>query len=116
MNPVKMQAISRLRLPKAVKDLGSFLDMLNHYRRFWAKAAHHQLIHSAYLSRLKIENSRSIAWSPRAILAFEDIKQVLMEATVPAFRQQDASPAVLFDASDMPVLTCTKRGTKSGSR
>ncbi|CAD7083758.1 unnamed protein product [Hermetia illucens] len=102
-DPDKVQAITSFPRPKTVRELRRFLGMLNFYRRFLPKAAHHQSVLNAYLSGPKTKDTREIVWSEEAVRAFNKSRQQLADATLLAFPQQDAPLAVFVDASDIAV-------------
>lgn len=94
-DPGKVQALATVLLPKVVKDVRSSLGMVNFYRRFFPKPLTTRLYLTS--SSLVLSPSREVVQPPGAVQGFETTKQQLVDATLLAFRQQDAFRAVFAD-------------------
>ena len=73
----RVSAIREMKPPKTIKDLQSFLGMLNYYRRFIQHAAHHLFP----LYNLLKGKPKSLQWTPECQKAFENSKNALAAAT-----------------------------------
>ena len=91
----RVAAIREMKPPKTVKDLQSYLGMLNYYRRFIKHAAHH--LYPLY--NLLKGKPKSIQWTPECQQAFENSKDALAAATLLHHPIPGAPLALTTDAS-----------------
>ena len=91
----RVAAIREMKPPKTVKDLQSYLGMLNYYRRFIKHAAHHL----SPLYNLLKGKPKSLQWSPECQKAFDDSKDALAAATLLHHPIPGAPLALTTDAS-----------------
>ncbi|CAK1599381.1 unnamed protein product [Parnassius mnemosyne] len=70
----KVETIRQYPVPKKVKELRSFLGMLNFYRRFVSNAAQLQAPLNDVFSGSKIKESHPIVMTPQLLRAFEDCR------------------------------------------
>jgi len=115
IDPEKAKSISEMPAPKSLKQLRSFLGIINFYRKFIEKLAYK----AAPLYDLTGAGKMSL-WGPTHDQAFKDIKDlVLMAPTLHHFRD-DLPVEVHTDACDYGVaailVQIEERLTKTGKR
>ena len=93
--PDRVTAIREIPSPKTVKDLQSFLGMLNYYRRFIRKAAEHMF----YLFEALKGKPKKLTWGPDQQKSFEATKEALAAATLLHHPRTDCQLSVTTDAS-----------------
>ena len=76
--PDRVAAIRETKPPKTVKDLQSYLGMLNYYRRFIPHAAHHLYP----LFEVLKGKPKTLNWTPDCQKSFEASKEALAAATL----------------------------------
>ena len=91
----RVSAIQEMKPPKTIKDLQSYLGVLNYYRRFIQHAAHH--LYPLY-GCLK-GKPKTLQWTPECQKAFEDSKAALAAATLLHHPIPGAPLALTTDAS-----------------
>ena len=96
----RVQAITQFSKPQTVVELRRFLGMINFYRRNIPRATEVQAPLNAYLTDVKKNDKREIAWTPEAEAAFEKAKTGLINATLLSHPCMDAKMRVVTDASD----------------
>ena len=97
--PDRVAAIRETKPPKTVKDLQSYLGMLNYYRRFIPHAAHHL---SPLFEVLK-GKPKTLKWTPECQKAFEASKEALAAATLLHHPIPGAELNVTSDASKRAI-------------
>ena len=97
--PERVNAIKETKPPTTVKELQRFLGMVNYYRRFIPKAAHH-LYHMFEALKGK---PKTIKWNNDLQLSFEAIKEALASATLLHHPRSDAPLALTTDASKLAI-------------
>ena len=97
--PERVDAIKEFKPPTNVKELQRFLGMVNYYRRFIPKAAHH-LYH--LFESLK-GKPKTIKWTEQHQHAFSAIKDALASATLLHHPRPDAALALTTDASKVAI-------------
>ena len=96
----KVEAIQRLKPPKTLKQLRSFLGMVNYYRDMW-KSRSHMLAPLTELTRGKKGDKRKpIQWTKELNDCFENIKKHISEETILAFPDYEKPFDIHVDASD----------------
>ena len=108
IDPVRVEAIQKLSIPRSKRDIQSFLGKINFVRRFIPNF--YELV-KHITSMLKKE--AEIKWTEQARSSFEDIKKAIMEAptlispdytkgfyTVFSFASYDTVAAVLLQKDD----------------
>ena len=97
--PERVEAIKEVKPPTNVKELQRFLGMVNYYRRFIPKAAHH-LYHlfEALKGKPKV-----IKWTDERQKAFTAIKNALAAATLLHHPRPEAPLALTTDASKVAI-------------
>ena len=97
--PERVNAIKEVKPPTNVKELQRFLGMVNYYRRFIPKAAHH-LFHlfEALKGKPKV-----IKWTDERQNAFLAIKNALAAATLLHHPRPEAPLALTTDASKVAI-------------
>lgn len=92
-NPNKIKAIKEWRIPTTVRHLRGFLGLTGYYRKF---AKNYGRIAAPLMALLKKD---AFSWTPKAMKAFEDIKQVMCIALVLATPDLTKTFIVECDAS-----------------
>ena len=95
--PERVVDIRKTPQPTTVKELQSFLGMINYYRRFIKQAAHHL----TPLFDLLKGKPKSIKWSREQQTAFTAIKDALADAALLHHPKPSASLALTTDASKL---------------
>ena len=72
--PSKVEAIQKYPLPKDVKQLRTYLGIINFYHRFVQNLVFYLAPLSEYLKKEGNKNSREIAWTEEAKAAFQKSK------------------------------------------
>ena len=97
--PDRIEAIRAAQTPTTIKELQRFLGLINYYRRFIPRAAHH-LFH--LFEALKTKPKR-LEWNSNRQNSFEAIKDALAKATMLNHPRPEASLALTTDASDIAI-------------
>ena len=97
--PERVVAIKAAKTPKTVKDLQSFLGMLNYYRKFIPHAAHHLC---PLFEALK-GKPKKLHWSEQCQASFDAAKNALAKATLLRHPIPGAQLALTTDASKFAV-------------
>ncbi|GFX08653.1 retrovirus-related Pol polyprotein from transposon opus [Trichonephila clavipes] len=100
--PEKVDAILSYKLPETIRDLRTFLGLLNFYRRYLKNAAKHQAILHEYLKGSK-KNDKKIVWTEEAKENFEKCKQNLAYATLLNFPDPNLQLALFTDVSNFAI-------------
>lgn len=87
-------------LPSTVKELKSFLAMLNFYRRFIPNAIEAQIPLLEMTPGNKRNDRSPLSWSDETVTAFDRCKQQLAHATLLAHPAKSAELSLWVDASD----------------
>ena len=100
--PDQVQVIRDFPQPSTLRQLRTFLGLVNFYHRFIPKCA---AILTPLNSLLKTTapNSRALQWTPPATTAFNDIKDALANATLLVHPKPNAPLNVMTDASDFAI-------------
>ena len=107
--PNRVEAIRSVPPPTSIKELQRFLGMVNYYRRFIRKAAHH--LHPLFGAlkgpkRKKGEprpKPRILTWNEDLQASFDAIKEALAEATLLHHPRPNAPLALTTDASKFAI-------------
>lgn len=100
-NPEKVECIANYQLPQKLKELRRFLGMTSYYRRFIRNFAQIAApLHELTKSKSKY---RMLKWNEKAISAFDELKEAMIEA--PVLKTPDFSQKFLVqcDASDHSI-------------
>ena len=97
--PERVEAIRQMKRPTTVKELQRFLGMVNYYRKFIPRAAHH--LHHLF-DALK-GKPKELVWDEGCSLSFEATKEALAKATLLHHPRTDAHMALTTDASQYAV-------------
>ena len=95
----RVQAIREQTPPTSIKELQRFLGMINYYRRFIPRAAHHLY---ALFEALK-GKPKSLIWTEACQAAFNAVKEALSSATLLHHPRHGAPLAVTTDASKFAI-------------
>ena len=93
--PERVKAIRETIAPVSVTELRRFIGMVNYYRRFIPRAAHH-LFH--LFGALK-GKPKKLAWTPDCQAAFQSVKNALSNATMLHHPRLGATLSLTSDAS-----------------
>ena len=108
--PERVLDIKKTPPPTTVKELQSFLGMINYYRRFLPQAAHHL----TPLFDLLRGKPKTIAWTPSHQTAFDAIKDALAAAALLHHPRPDAPLALTTDASNFAIGAVLEQRGKNG--
>ena len=97
--PEKVEAIKKVTPPTTIKELQRFLGMVNYYRRFIRKAAHHLY----FLFECLGNKPKKLDWSKDMQHSFDAIKTALANATMLAHPDSKLPLAITSDASDVAI-------------
>ena len=104
--PTRVEAIKEVPAPTTIKELQRFLGMVNYYRRFIRRAAHH--LHPLFNAlkgpkkkkgQKKAPLRKSLDWNDDLQRSFEAIKEALATATLLRHPRPNAQMALTTDAS-----------------
>ena len=105
----RVQAIRKQEPPTTIKELQRFLGMVNYYRRFIPRAAHHLY---ALFEALK-SKTKNLQWSEACQKSFEAVKSALSAATLLHHPRHGAHLAITTDASKVALgAVLEQRGPK----
>ncbi|GFU42309.1 retrovirus-related Pol polyprotein from transposon opus [Trichonephila clavipes] len=99
----KVDAILSYKLPETIRDLRTFLGLINCYRRYLKDAAKNQVILHEYLKDSKKNDKTKIVWTEEDKENFEKCKQDLAHATLLSFPGPDLQLAFFTDASNFEI-------------
>ena len=104
--PTRVEAIKEVPAPTTIKELQRFLGMVNYYRRFIRRAAHH--LHPLFNAlkgpkkkkdQKKAPLPKTLTWNDDLQHSFEAIKDALATATLLHHPRPNAPMALTTDAS-----------------
>ena len=95
----RVQVIRETPPPGTIKELQRFLGMINYYRRFIPKAAHHL---NALFDSLK-GKPKTLSWTDACQASFDAIKEALAAATLLHHPRPGARIALTTDASRLAI-------------
>ena len=108
--PDRVTDIKKTAQPTTVKELQSFLGMINYYRRFIPQAAHHL----TPLFDLLRGKPKTIPWTPLHQKSFDAIKDALASAALLHHPRPNASLALTTDASNHAIGAVLEQRGKKG--
>ena len=97
--PHRVEAIRKVPPPTSIKELQSFLGMINYYRRFIPKAAQHMY---ALFDLLK-GKPKTLPWAAPQQKSFDAIKEALARAALLHHPRPSAQLALTTDASKIAI-------------
>ena len=107
--PEKVEAIRKVKPPTTIKELQRFLGMVNYYRRFIPKAAHHLY----FLFESLGSKPKRLTWDQNMQQSFDAIKEALAKATMLRHPDPSLPLAITSDASDVAIgAVIEQRGPK----
>ena len=107
--PEKVEAIRKVKPPTTIKELQRFLGMVNYYRRFIPKAAHHLY----FLFEALGEKPKKLNWDKNMQQSFDAIKEALAKATMLHHPDPSLPLAITSDASKVAIgAVIEQRGPK----
>ena len=96
----KVQAMLNIQTPKTVKQLQSFIGLVNYYRDMWKRRSHVL----APLSKLtKLNRKKRLPWGDDQQRSFEEIKQIIANEVILAYPDFNKSFEIHVDASDVQL-------------
>uniref|UniRef100_A0AAG5DRP6 RNA-directed DNA polymerase n=1 Tax=Anopheles atroparvus TaxID=41427 RepID=A0AAG5DRP6_ANOAO len=98
--PDRVESVKNFKLPPTVKELKSFLAMINFYRRFVPNAIQAQIPLLSMIPGNKRNDRTPLNWTDETVAAFERCKHQLAEATLLAHPAKSAELSLWVDASD----------------
>lgn len=102
--PKKIEAIIRLQRPKTVKQLKSFLGMVNFYRDTWAKRSHILAPLSDLISELGAKNKhKRLTWKAIHEQAFQEAKRAISREVMLTYPDFTKKFIIHTDASDFQL-------------
>lgn len=99
--PERVEAVQNYQRPATVKELKSFLAVINFYRRFIPNAIVAQIPLLNMVPGNKRNDRSPLVWTTDTVSAFEQCKQQLANAALLAHPAQDAELSLWVDASDV---------------
>ena len=108
--PERVETIRQMQKPTTVKELQRFLGMVNYYRKFIPRAAHH--LHHLF-DALK-GKPKDLIWDEGCDLSFEATKEALAKATLLHHPKSGAHLALTTDASQYAVGGVLEQWGKQG--
>ena len=99
--PERVEAIRAVPPPTNIKELQRFLGMINYYRRWIRKAAHH--LEPLYGALKGTPKPRALKWDPTLQTSFDAIKEALAKAALLHHPRPGAQLALTTDASDLAI-------------
>lgn len=97
--PSKVDVVQKYPTPTTVKELQSFLGMVNYYHRFLPMAADHM----APLYRVLSNTPKNLAWSDEQQAAFSTTKRLLTDAVSLTYPLPNAPLVLTTDASNIAI-------------
>ncbi len=102
--PKKIEAITRLQRPKTVKQLKSFLGMVNFYRDTWAKRSHILAPLSDLISEIGAKNKhKRLTWKAIHEQAFQEAKRAISREVMLTYPDFTKKFIIHTDASDFQL-------------
>ena len=95
----KVEAIQRLKPPKTLTQLRSFLGMVNYYRDMWKRRSH-LLAPLTELTKVPKGSKKKFVWTDKQQSAFNEVKKSISANTMLMFPQFDKPFDIHTDASD----------------
>lgn len=83
-DPGKIEAIKNFQRPKNIRELRSFLGLLNYCRGFIPRLAEESRLLTELLKGESKRSIKRIEWDNELILVFEDLKRLLSDETMRA--------------------------------
>lgn len=96
-DPDKIACIANYQLPQTIKELRRFTGMASYYRRFIHKFAE---IAAPLHDLTKKTNQRRLKWNEKAVRAFDELKNAMIQAPVLATPDFNRKFSLQCDASD----------------
>ena len=102
-SPIKVEAIQKYNLPKDIKQLRTYLGMINFYHRFIKDLAYCLAPLNEFLKKEGDKKSLEITWNEDARTAFQKSKELLANSTLLVYPNENCNISILADASDIAV-------------
>ena len=118
--PKKVQAVLAINTPKSVKDLRSFLGMVQYYRDLWARRS--EMLASltslvgecghTKVTRAKKTKKRAWHWDEVHQVAFDNVKTTIARDVVLAYPNYSKEFEIYTDASSKQLGAVITQGNK----
>jgi len=100
--PDKVEAIKKYPIPLHIKQLRTYLGMINFYHRFVNNLASCLGPLNEYLKNVE-KASKKIVWTDEAKVAFHESKKLLTQSTLSVYPRENCKLSNVADASDQAV-------------
>lgn len=102
-DPARVTPITEYKQPEDVAGLRRFMGMINFYRRNIRNAAEIQRRLQVLIKSNRRNDRTKVEWTDDALMAFEEFKRAITEATLLAHPREDAQLVLCTDASNTAV-------------
>ena len=99
----KVQAVRDFPRPSSLRQLRSFLGLVNFYRRFVPDSAAALVPLTNMLRKQPKRSRKPLVWTPECDAAFDAVKQSLADVAMLAYPSSDLPTSLAVDASDAAV-------------
>jgi hypothetical protein len=96
----KIKGVVQLAPPQTVKQLRSFLGMVNYYRDFWKRRSH---ILAPLTAMTKLRSKQKLPWTTECDKAFKQIKALLIEEVLLFYPDPNKTFYIEPDASKLQL-------------
>ena len=110
--PSKVESIKKYPLPTNIKQLRTYLGMINFYHRFINNLACVLAPLNEYLKETGKKSNREIIWSDAAKDAFSKSKELLAQSASLVYPREDCNISIVSDASDKAVGAVLQQETR----
>ena len=110
-SPSKVEAIQKYPLPKDVKQLQTYLGMVNFYHRFINNLAGCLAPLNEYLKKQGSKTLNKINWTDEAKTAFSKSKNLLAQFALLVYPRENCKVCIVADASDIAVGAALQQET-----
>jgi hypothetical protein len=94
----KVEAIHQLKLPKTLKQLSSFLGLIDHYHNMWKRRSH---ILTPLMESTKVpRGSKSFKWQEAQDKVSQEIKKLISKNAMLVFPDFNKGFEIHMDSSD----------------
>ena len=107
--PKKIDAVLRIEEPKTIKQLRSFIGMINYYRDVWPRRSH---LLAPLTKLMKKDKSKKFEWGPEQKQAFEALKKMIAKETLLAYPNFNKPFDIHTDASDYQLGAVISQNNK----
>ena len=105
----KVQAMLNIKPPRTVKQLQSFLGLVNYYRDMWKRRSH---VLAPLTKLTKLNRKKKLPWGDEQQKAFELIKQIISQEVILFYPDFNKGFDIHVDASDMQLGAVISQDSK----